>query len=198
MKEKFKDRNFVLQFIAWTVALIVLVGALVYYNFLAPSQTVETNLVGKDIPAFTLTRCYKSKNTKTEYVSTENDGKVTVINFWFTTCGPCITELPYFLEIKESYGDKINMVVIHSPDVTENVQTFLDNKGWSDYDVLFTQDTKAVNAYQQLGGKSGAYPMTVIVGADNVITFTQIGSLAEETLLSEIDKALANSLTVTA
>ncbi len=40
-----------------------------------------------------------------EAIAAEKD-KLLVVNFWATWCGPCITELPHFMEVKREYeGD---------------------------------------------------------------------------------------------
>lgn len=39
-------------------------------------------------------------------------GKNTLINFWSTTCAPCIKELPYLNQMKEIAGNKANFIAI--------------------------------------------------------------------------------------
>jgi len=39
-------------------------------------------------------------------------GKPTLINFWFTSCAPCIEEMPALNNIKNELGDKVNFVAI--------------------------------------------------------------------------------------
>jgi len=39
-------------------------------------------------------------------------GKVTVIDFWATWCGPCRAEVPSFKELEEKYGTTVNFVSV--------------------------------------------------------------------------------------
>lgn len=208
-QEKLKKRSFWLQFGAWVLALAVLIFALVYYNFLAPTNVATVYGKGDKCPDFTIdvyntagTRdadgeVYSKFSTNVAADGTiTSKGTVTVINFWYTTCDPCVAELPYFAEVKEEFGDEILMVAVHAANGEPKVQEFIDsvdeahNKvSWSEWGIIFAQDTAELDCYTMLGGK-GAYPMTVIVNADGVITFVQQGSTSEDLLRSEIQSAL--------
>ena len=37
--------------------------------------------------------------------------KITFVNIWSDGCGPCISEMPYFQQVHEAYGDKGVLVV---------------------------------------------------------------------------------------
>ncbi len=201
-EKSFKKRAFWLQFSAWALALAVLVTALVYYNFLAPTAEVYDDL--KDCPNFTYTTVYDTKGAYKDgekiqsFSVQDNRGRVTVLNFWYTSCGPCVAELPAFNRVKEEYGDKVTVVAVHTADTTnEVIQRFIDTANnvktsWSDYSIIFTREISFdnSNSYEVLGGK-GAYPMTVIVDANGKIAFTKHGSMSEELLKSELEKALA-------
>lgn len=53
----------------------------------------------------------------------EFDNKPTVINFWFTTCYPCIIELPTLENLKSKYSNKINFISV-TYSSKEDVQKF--------------------------------------------------------------------------
>ena len=168
-----RDKKFWLELTAWIVALVVLVGALVYYNFIDVQTPVEPPIdnigyqVGQTAPDFTV-KLYGSDDS---FKLSEHRGKITVINFWATWCTPCVQEMPYFNELSAKHDD-FNVIAIHSANITSDVIGYI-NKNWSDYTVTFAQDdgdkTKSV-VYQLLGGK-GTWPMTMIVDEQGTVLY---------------------------
>lgn len=63
------------------------------------------------------------KNLNSDYLQ----GKMTFINFWATTCEPCIKELPYLNKLKETLGEKVNFIAI-TQDNKEKVENFLKKR----------------------------------------------------------------------
>jgi thiol-disulfide isomerase/thioredoxin len=51
-----------------------------------------------------------------ESLLNKKDGKVYVVNFWATWCGPCVKELPFFERIHADYLDKNVEVILVSLD----------------------------------------------------------------------------------
>ncbi len=172
-----KTRGFWLQLGAWIVALAVLVGALVYYNFFDEEQkTIEPVASGDVVPDFTLS-CY---NGRESFTLSEARGKVVFVNFWGTWCGPCVLELPYFQQLKEKYGDDIEVVAVHSVYSPEPVQDYLDKKDdaldpsrkWKDWDIIFAQDTGEgvySETFTLLGGVNNGYPVTAVIDRSGVL-----------------------------
>ena len=203
-KKKIDKRSFWLQFSAWAVALCVLVSSLVYFNFIEKTEYVATYGVGDTCPDFTLEQVYRTAgsldengNLLEDFTLSDYRGKVVVLNFWYTTCDPCKEELPDFAEIQadEKYSDKIVTAVIHSASSHEAsakaVQNVIDKAlQASDWDLIFTHDTDEINVYGMLGGKQ-AFPMTVILDANGVITFTWENKINPVYLREKIDEALA-------
>lgn len=198
VKAAFKRPRFVVEFVAWVVAVAVLIGAWIGYGVRKDGGVSVIYGVGDKCPEFIL-QTYKSDNDS-EIFSTIKISKVTVINYWYTNCDPCKAELPEFEKVYEEYGGEIDMFVVHSwsalPDGgTQGVQDFLDTeadkngRAWNSYKLTFAQDTQELNTYAMLGGKY-AYPMTVIVNAEGKITFVNQGPCSESLLKTEVEKAL--------
>src|SRR5262249_17341367 len=70
----------------------------------------------KPAPDFTL----KDSNGQTVKLS-DYKGKVVVLDFWATWCGPCKIEIPWFIEFEQTFKDKGFSVVGVS----------MDEEGWT-------------------------------------------------------------------
>ena len=187
----------VLKAVVYTLAALVLAGALLYYNFFdveAASAPAVGTEVGDLCPDFTVQVYDNATGELTEqtYSPETSRGKVTVINFWGTWCDPCKAELPYFDQVASEDPD-IVIVTVHSildaPTAPEYISTNYPNSN-----MLFTQDSiqtvdgEEYDVFALLGGRN-AYPRTIILNGDGVIAFSYTGSLSYEELVAEIEKA---------
>ena len=176
-EKKKRGRGFWLQLTAWCAAAVVLIGALIFYNFIDvpkaddggtpgdPDLDIGYN-VGQTAPDFTV-KLYGSDESFTLY---DHRGKLTVINFWATWCTPCVKELPHFDELAANKPD-INVIAIHGSS-TRDVDEFINNN-WPDHTITFAQDNLDGDkclTYLMLGGK-GMWPMTVIVDGDGKVVY---------------------------
>ena len=74
-------------------------------------HTQATRTVGKPAPDFTLTLLDGPGKTKT-MTKAELAGKVVVIDFWATWCGPCMMELPEIQKLIDSYANTKKEVLV--------------------------------------------------------------------------------------
>ena len=189
----------VLKAVVYTLAALVLAGALLYYNFFdveAASAPAVGTEVGDLCPDFTVQVYDNATGELTEqtYSPETSRGKVTVINFWGTWCDPCKAELPYFDQVASEDPD-IVIVTVHSildaPTAPEYISTNYPNSN-----MLFTQDSMQTvdgaeyDVFTLLGGRN-SYPRTLILDSEGVITFAFTGSIHYE-LVAEIANAKAN------
>lgn len=100
---------------------------LIFSNFLLTAQQktfwVQPDLENKIDKHFPIEN-YKNQENK-NFNPDDLKGKTTLINFWSTTCEPCIKELPYLNKLKETLGDKVNFIAI-TYDSKEKVDKFLE------------------------------------------------------------------------
>lgn len=123
------------------------------------------------------------KNSKGEnFTSNELKGKMTLINFWSTTCEPCIKELPYLNKLKETLGEKVNFIAI-TQDNNEKVEKFLAKQNFNFQHI--TNSLQELKSYFSLLRN----PMTFIVDKNGNIK--EIIGIVDETKFDTIVKILS-------
>ena len=124
-----------------------------------------------------------------------NNGKVTVINFWYTTCTPCVQELPHFNDVYEEYKDYVDIIAIHEAtgykNNPENVMNFI-NTNFEGFSIKFGYDDPTDSYYKKLGGLQ-AWPFTIIINGEGVITSITHGSLTKDELIYQIERSINNN-----
>ena len=158
---------------AWIAGAIVLIAALVIFNLPTDAQPAVGAEVGMTCPDFTVPTYAGGEFSRA-------DGKVTVINFWATWCGPCVEELPHFEKLQADYPG-IDVIAVHSNLVTEDVAAWLDENACR---LNFALDETG-EVIASLGG-SDMLPQTVIVDKNGEIVYNQVGSVTYDLLESEI------------
>jgi len=135
-------------------------------NFLATQDC----MIGSRLPNFK-TETIDGKTIDTEMLK----GKVSVINFWFTTCRPCVAEIPGFNEIVETYGaDKVNFISI-GKNKKEEIEKFLEKHPWTFSHISNVDDIITKKFKIQFG-----YPTIYIVNKKGIIVTSFSGGAVGE------------------
>jgi thiol-disulfide isomerase/thioredoxin len=170
------------------VLALTLVGSLVYFNLIDQTPAPDVGIeVGNTCPDITIALVGEEAE---HFTLSENRGKITVLNFWYTTCGPCVEELPHFNALANEKSQSVTVVAIHLDQAWVDLPTWIDtaHPEWGEEsEMLIAWDTDHVT--ETLFGVQ-ACPVTVIVDEDGVITFLRVGSVSEETLYEEVEKAI--------
>lgn len=114
-------------------------------------------------------------------------GKVVFINLWATYCGPCVKELPHFVDLYHEHEDDIAILAVHANMTTEDVNEYLADKGW---DIQFTIDDDNESIFRIVNG-SLALPQTIVLNRKGEVIYNKVGSVTEEMLQQLYDEAAA-------
>ena len=188
-----KKRGLFLKITAAVLAVLLLVGSLLYYNVFYEKGTTPpdkvTDLdrvyaVGEVAPTYEM----PLYGSDAPFSIDETRGRVTVINFWGTWCGPCVAELPHFDEAARTYGEQVAVIAIHT-DYKKNTMAAFIEEYYPNSPMNFCTDGAESEYYFALGGMD-TYPMTVILDRDGIITAILYDSVTYETLTAAIEDAM--------
>ena len=124
---------------------------------------------------------------------------VTVVNFWFTTCGPCVGELAELDALNKELAEKggaligVNAFTLDGDEAAiSEAKAVLDKKGATYQNVYFDSDGEAGTFTTNIF----AYPTTYVVDRNgNIVGEPIVGAITEkkqaETLQTLIDQVLA-------
>ncbi|MBI5021416.1 MAG: TlpA family protein disulfide reductase [Ignavibacteriales bacterium] len=130
---------------------------------------------------------WKDKDGKTISFDTFR-GKVTLVNFWATWCGPCKRELPDLIALSKEMETKGVKVIGISTDrgsnVIDDVKSFVSQSGITYQIVISTEDLE--EAY----GNIRVIPTTFLIDADGKIAETIVGGRSKEQFAEAINALL--------
>ena len=159
------SRNFYLSF-GFAVAGILLFASPLYRANAATTAAPDWQL--KDLDGQTV----KLSDFK---------GKVVILNFWATWCGPCRAEVPIFKELQEKYAAQGLTVVGVSDDTgVSDVKSYVMQTGIN-YPVVLG-DEKTVADY----GGFTAIPTTFVIDRNGNIVTSHQGAQSKKVFESEI------------
>lgn len=118
-------------------------------------------------------------------------GKVVLLNFWATWCGPCKLEMPHIQSIYDDNKDKgfvvVSVSIDDARDKSQIKPTIMSKK--LTFPVIHDQDTSIVSQYNP----TKTLPYTVIIDAEGRISQVHQGyTPGDETALrTEVEELLA-------
>jgi thiol-disulfide isomerase/thioredoxin len=113
-------------------------------------------------------------------------GKVILLNFWATWCGPCKAEIPSLVELQEKYADDLVVLGFSVDDTPEKMKPYSEEYKVN-YPLLVGNGREDVqNAFGPLLG----IPVSVIIGRDGIIAKKHTGIATKEQFEREIQSLL--------
>lgn len=120
--------------------------------------------------------------------------KMVVVNFWSTTCAPCVRELPDFMIINEKFKNnpqfKMILVSLDRAKDKEKVIQFIKKKNLT-AEVILLDDIKRMNTWIPRFDKNweGNIPVTVFYKNGEKVHFND-GEMSKEELENTVNKNL--------
>lgn len=98
-------------------------------------------------------------------------GKVVLLNFWATWCGPCKAEIPAFVELQQQYGDKLAIVGFSVDDTAEQARAFATQYKIN-YPILLGEGREEL---QEAYGPIWGIPASFLISKDGVVCRKHLG-----------------------
>lgn len=158
-----------LKIIAIILAMAIIVGG---WYLTSLSKAPDFQLIDLDGNAFKLS---------------DFRGKIVILDFMATWCGPCKQQIPYLIEVWQKYGNHVMIISISIDPVRDDegvLREFADrfpNATW-----IWARDTANVS----ITYKVSAIPKIIVIDGSGNIKFEHLGVTHSSTLIQEIEKLL--------
>ena len=131
-----------------------------------------------------------------EFMLSDFNGKVVMLNFWGTWCPPCRKEIPDLINLQNKYskdGLEIVGITLSSGSASE-IQKFVDDKNIN-YTVLTdmgNSETQQVTMQysQAIGSQISSIPTTLVIDRDGYIVKGYLGPRSEEIFYNDLKEYL--------
>jgi thiol-disulfide isomerase/thioredoxin len=90
--------------------------------------------------------------TDQEIKLSQYKGKIVVLNFWASWCGPCVEEMPSLIKLMQTFPNDVELVAVSGDsnlaDIESFIKSFPELKTSPNIHVIFDQDKKLAQLYQ--------------------------------------------------
>lgn len=111
---------------------------------------------------------------------TNPTGKMLLINFWATWCGPCVGEFPDLQDTFRMFRDRgVAFVTVseNTPEEKNSVMEFLKSEHATSKNMLFAEDDVYAMQAAFDTNMAGAVPVTVLLAPNGDVLYEQVGDL---------------------
>lgn len=120
----------------------------------------------------------------TEFTLSEQQGKVVLLNFWATWCGPCVREMPAFEKLYGEYGEDIAILAVNCMESEDIVKAFQAENGYT-FPIACDPEGDVSLKYPSQG-----IPYTLVIDEEGIIQNIYVGAADAETQYLEYKGAI--------
>ncbi len=148
-------------------------GAALAQDAPATQESIERSfdlMIGDDAPKLEIDTWVKG-----EPITEFEPGKVYLVEFWATWCGPCVRNIPHLTELQEKHGPSgLTVIGLTSPDARntlERVSQFVEDQGEAiNYHIAMDDGRKSDVAWMDAAGKT-TIPIAFVVDRKGKIAY---------------------------
>lgn len=145
-----------------------------YQEILEGDSALDFTVETADGESFTLSR---------------QSGKVVLLNFWATWCGPCVGEMPAFEKLHKEYGDEVAILAVNCMEDKDTVDQFISDNGYT-FPIAYDEKGEAVVEKYPFDG----IPYTLVIGKDGIVQDIYMGALDADAQYEEYKSAIEYAL----
>ncbi|WP_295905266.1 TlpA family protein disulfide reductase [uncultured Bdellovibrio sp.] len=161
------------------IIIVVIVGALGVWGFnqLFGSKPVENSSYAtletyekEGVPNF------EAKDLDGQSFELKSmDGKVVILNFWASWCGPCIEEVPSLIKLVKEFKGDVQLIAISGDSKLEDIQVFMKSFPElkdANIKIVWDQDRAFMKQFQ-----ISRLPESMVLGKDHKLVKKLVGSI---------------------
>lgn len=140
---------------------------------------VDGLTVAEEVPDLSFERFDGSRASFADY-----RGQPLVVNFWASTCTPCVREMPALQRVHTALGDDVAFLGVDVLDDEADADAFADDAGVT-YELARDPDGAISRAFEV-----EILPVTALVARDGTIVDTEFGMVTAGELCDKVNQAL--------
>jgi thiol-disulfide isomerase/thioredoxin len=111
------------------------------------------------------------------------EGKVILLDFWATWCGPCKIEIPWFIEFQQKYGPAgLQVVGVSVDDTLDKLRPYVSSMKMNYVVLQGLGHDDLFDAY----GPMVALPMTLLISREGHVCMKHTGLISKDALERQI------------